>query len=36
MPRIVLIRLEANDGGFAVAKTMRERLRERVPESALG
>ena len=35
MPRIVTVRLEANDGNLAVAKTMRERLRERILSSAV-
>jgi hypothetical protein len=35
MPRIVMVRLEANDGSFAIAKTMRECLRERILSSAV-
>ena len=34
MARIVPVRLEANDGRFAITKTMRERLVERVPMRA--
>jgi hypothetical protein len=30
-----MVRLEANDGSFAIAKTMRECLRERILSSAV-
>jgi hypothetical protein len=35
MARIVREGLEANDRGFAIAKTVRECLRERIPSSAV-
>jgi len=35
MPRIVKIRLKANGGSFAIAKTMRECCRERIPPSTV-